>query len=50
MMAILKEYEFEQGQVAVDLADGESLERKLTAKRTAYSAFGSVSKLSGQPL
>jgi len=48
--AILKEYEFDQAQVGVELGDGEHAEKVLVAKRIAFSAFGSVTKLSGVPL
>ena len=40
MMAILKEYEFTSGQVAIELKDGESSEHKAIAKRVAFSAYG----------
>lgn len=33
--------------MAVDLQDGEHAEKTLTAKRVAFSAFGSVSKMNG---
>ena len=36
--------------MAVDLQDGEHAEKTLTTKRVAFSAFGSVSKMNGQPL
>lgn len=40
--AILKEYEFEQSSIAIDLQDGDHMEKTLTAKRVAFSAFGTV--------
>ena len=50
MTAILKEYEFESQSIGVDLKDGDHSEKTLAAKRVAYSAYGSVSKLNGLPL
>ncbi len=48
--AILKEYEFASSSLAIDLKDGDHTEKTLTAKRVAYSAYGSVTKLNGLPL
>ena len=48
--AILKEYEFEQQSVAVDLKDGDHMEKVMTAKRVAFSAYGTVLKMNGHPL
>ena len=50
MVAILKEYEFESSSFAIDLKDGDHTVKTLIAKRVAYSAFGSVTKISGLPL
>jgi len=35
MTAILKEYEFDQGQVSLEVNDGEQIEKILRAKRIA---------------
>jgi hypothetical protein len=36
--------------VQVDLKDGEHVEKTITAKRVAFSAYGNVNKLNGNPL
>lgn len=48
--AILKEYEFGSSSVAIDLKDGDHADKTLSAKRVAYSAYGSVTKINGLPL
>lgn len=48
--AILKEYEFEQSSVGIELKDGDHAKKDLIAKRIAFSAYGSVNKLNGYPL
>lgn len=46
----MKEYEFGQATVMIDLKDGEHADKSLIAKRVAYSAYGSVTKMNGLPL
>jgi hypothetical protein len=48
--AILKEYEFNSSQSTIELKNGEHLHKTLTAKRVAFSAYGSVTKLNGWPM
>lgn len=36
--------------MAVDLQDGDHAQKTLSAKRVAFSAFGSISKINGLPL
>mmetsp|Transcript_21854 Transcript_21854/g.16214 ORF Transcript_21854/g.16214 Transcript_21854/m.16214 type:complete len:170 (+) Transcript_21854:1237-1746(+) len=50
VQALLKEYEFETSMLTVELGDGDRQRQALKAKRVSYSAFGSVSKLSGDPI
>lgn len=50
IQAILKEYEFEQSAIAVEIEDGDHAQKTLIAKRVAFSAFGQVSKINGLPL
>lgn len=50
LASILKEYEFDQPQLPIDLKDGDHAVKTLKAKRVAFSVYGSVSKLTGQPI
>jgi hypothetical protein len=43
----LKEYEFELPSTPIEVKDGDHLEKVLTAKRVAFSAFGSVTMING---
>lgn len=46
---MLKEYKFEPNSKMVQIADGETVNVELVAKRVAYSAFGTVTSLNGDP-
>ncbi|KAH8269451.1 hypothetical protein KR018_003390 [Drosophila ironensis] len=46
---MMKEYKFEPNSKMIDIKDGETVAVTLTGKRYAYSVFGSVSSLNGDP-
>ncbi|XP_037806590.1 nodal modulator 1 isoform X2 [Lucilia sericata] len=46
---MLKEFKFEPNSKMIDLKDGETVEIKMIGKRVAYSAFGTVTSLNGEP-
>lgn len=45
----LKEYKFEPSSKIIDLKDGETVEVFIVGKRVAYSVFGVVKSLNGEP-
>lgn len=45
----MKEYKFEPHSKVIDVADGETINVELSGKRVAYSIFGTVTTLSGEP-
>lgn len=45
----MKEYKFEPHSKVIDVADGETINIELSGKRVAYSIFGTVTTLSGEP-
>uniref|UniRef100_A0A336LL39 CSON013705 protein n=1 Tax=Culicoides sonorensis TaxID=179676 RepID=A0A336LL39_CULSO len=45
----LKEYKFEPSSKIIDLKDGETVEVSIVGKRVAYSVFGIVKSLNGEP-
>lgn len=46
---MLKEYKFEPNSKMVQIADGETVQVELVGKRVAYSVFGTVTSLNGDP-
>ncbi|XP_036332168.1 nodal modulator 1 isoform X1 [Rhagoletis pomonella] len=46
---MMKEYKFEPNSKIIDIKDGETVEVELIGKRVAYSVFGSVNSLNGEP-
>lgn len=46
---MMKEYKFEPHSKVIDVADGETINIELSGKRVAYSIFGTVTTLSGDP-
>lgn len=49
LRAMMKEYKFEPNSKVIDVADGETINVELSGKRVAYSVFGTISTLSGEP-
>lgn len=49
LRAMMKEYKFEPNSKVIDVGDGETINVELSGKRVAYSIFGTVSSLSGEP-
>ncbi len=49
LRAMMKEYKFEPHSKVIDVADGETINVELSGKRVAYSIFGTVTTLSGEP-
>ena len=47
---LLKEYEFTPTSLNVDVNEGQGVGRHFVAVRNAYSVFGSVTSLSGDPV
>lgn len=47
--AVMKEYEFIPSSQVVDLKEGDELNIVIKGKRVAFSCFGSVTSLNGQP-
>ncbi|KAM7342613.1 BOS complex subunit NOMO1 [Cochliomyia hominivorax] len=46
---MLKEFKFEPNSKMIDLKDGDTVEIEMIGKRVAYSVFGTVSALNGEP-
>lgn len=46
---MMKEYKFEPHSKVIDVADGETINVEMNGKRVAYSIFGTVTTLSGEP-
>ncbi|EDW47202.1 nodal modulator 3 [Drosophila sechellia] len=46
---MMKEYKFEPNSKMIDIKDGETVSVTLVGKRFAYSIFGTVSSLNGDP-
>ncbi|KAH8252554.1 hypothetical protein KR032_000575 [Drosophila birchii] len=46
---MMKEYKFEPNSKMIEIKDGETVPVTLTGKRFAYSIFGSVTSLNGDP-
>ncbi|KAH8394787.1 hypothetical protein KR222_006026 [Zaprionus bogoriensis] len=46
---MMKEYKFEPNSKIIDIKDGETIEVVLTGKRFAYSIFGTITSLNGEP-
>lgn len=46
---MMKEYRFEPTSKIIDVKDGETVRVELNGKRVAFSAFGSVNSLNGEP-
>lgn len=46
---MMKEYKFEPNSKMIEIADGETVNLELVGKRIAYSAFGQVTSLNGEP-
>ncbi|EDW02305.1 GH19965 [Drosophila grimshawi] len=46
---MMKEYKFEPNSKMIDIKDGETIQVILTGKRFAYSIFGTISSLNGDP-
>ncbi|XP_073846910.1 BOS complex subunit NOMO1 [Musca autumnalis] len=46
---MLKEFKFEPNSKMIDLKDGETVEVEMIGKRVAYSLFGAVTSLNGEP-
>ncbi|XP_063218768.1 BOS complex subunit NOMO3 [Bacillus rossius redtenbacheri] len=46
---MLKEYSFEPASKMISVREGETTEVKLIGRRVAYSVFGTVTSLSGEP-
>lgn len=49
LRALLKEYSFKPTNIPIDLKEGINLDVQVNATRVAYSAFGSILSLSGDP-
>lgn len=46
---MMKEYRFEPSSKIIDVKDGETVRVELNGKRVAFSVFGSVNSLNGEP-
>lgn len=46
---MMKEYKFEPHSQVIDVADGGTINVELSGKRVAYSIFGTVTTLNGEP-
>uniref|UniRef100_A0A034WVQ7 Nodal modulator 1 n=8 Tax=Bactrocera TaxID=47832 RepID=A0A034WVQ7_BACDO len=46
---MMKEYKFEPSSKMIDIKDGETLKLEFIGKRVAYSIFGSINSLNGEP-
>ncbi|KAH8306904.1 hypothetical protein KR044_000535 [Drosophila immigrans] len=46
---MMKEYKFEPNSKMIDIKDGETIQVTLTGKRFAYSIFGTITSLNGDP-
>ncbi|XP_034104568.1 nodal modulator 3 [Drosophila albomicans] len=46
---MMKEYKFEPNSKMIDIKDGETIQVTLTGKRFAYSIFGAITSLNGDP-
>ncbi|EDW61622.1 BOS complex subunit NOMO1 [Drosophila virilis] len=46
---MMKEYKFEPNSKMIDIKDGETVQVTLTGKRFAYSIFGQITSLNGEP-
>ncbi|XP_055379497.1 BOS complex subunit NOMO1 [Condylostylus longicornis] len=46
---MMKEYKFEPNSKMIDIKDGETVRVELIGKRVAYSVFGIVTSLNGEP-
>ncbi|ALC41537.1 CG1371 [Drosophila busckii] len=46
---MMKEYKFEPNSKMIDIKDGETVQVTLTGKRFAYSVFGTITSLNGDP-
>ncbi|XP_054737233.1 BOS complex subunit NOMO1 [Anastrepha obliqua] len=46
---MMKEYKFEPSSKIIDIKNGETVEVELIGKRVAYSVFGSINSLNGEP-
>lgn len=46
---MMKEYRFEPSSKIIDIKDGETVRVELNGKRVAFSVFGSINSLNGEP-
>lgn len=46
---MMKEYRFEPNSKIIDVKDGETVNVELNGKRVAYSVFGAINSLNGEP-
>ncbi|XP_026483060.1 LOW QUALITY PROTEIN: nodal modulator 1-like, partial [Ctenocephalides felis] len=49
LRAVMKEYVFEPASKKVEVKEGQSVKLEIKGKRTAFSAFGSITSLNGEP-
>lgn len=46
---MMKEYHFDPPSLMINVREGESIQKKVSGKRVAFSIFGTVTSLNGEP-